>query len=462
MGRTHGHGKGGAPFRAARRSGRLARRMKLTAASVSDVGRERELNEDSFLQDDALGLFVVCDGMGGHAAGEIASRHTATTVQAAVKKHDALIQSVERGDEGHEAIAQMLRGAIEQASRELFDMGKTDRSRKGMGTTCSAVLVVAGKGVLGHVGDSRCYLVRQGKLYQLSEDHTFLQEAIRHGMMTPEQAKQSSHSNIVTRAVGPLESVMVDTLVFDFVAGDTLLLCSDGLHQYFEDGAELAQIVGVDGSIENVAGKLVGMANDRGGSDNVTALVIRALAGDAAEETTETVRMTLVNATFDTLQHVELLSELSSSELMRVTSACKRLEVAAGEAIISESEVSETLYVLLEGQVSVERQGNMLAVLGAGAHFGEMALLSQRPRSATVRAKSGCRLLALDRPSFYALLQQDSLLATKFLWKLAQTLSLRLDDVYLLAEATATSANKTTLRFGLYPSPFNYGSGSGR
>jgi serine/threonine protein phosphatase PrpC/CRP-like cAMP-binding protein len=433
--------------------------MKLSVSSVSDVGRERELNEDSFLSDETLRLYVVCDGMGGHAAGEIASRHTATTIADAVKKNAALIAAVERGEQTHEAVAQMLRSAIEQASAELFDMGKKDRAKKGMGTTCTAVLVVGGKGVLGHVGDSRCYLVRQGKLHQLSEDHTFLQEAIRYGMMTPEQAKQSSHGNIVTRAVGPLESVMVDTLVFDFVTGDTLLLCSDGMHQYFEDAAELARIVGVEGAIDNVAGKLVGLANERGGSDNVTTVVVRALPADAAEETTEVVRMTLVNSTFDTLQHVELLSELSSSELMRVTAACKPLDVKAGEAIISESEGSETLYVLLEGQVTVERQGNMLAVLGAGAHFGEMALLSQRPRSATVRAKSACRLLALDRPAFYALLQQDSLLATKFLWKLAQTLSLRLDDVYLLAESQVMSANKTTLRFGLYPSPFNYGSG---
>lgn len=432
--------------------------MEITAVGVSDVGQVRELNEDFMLEDHALRLYVVCDGMGGHAAGEIASRTTAATVQAHVKENEAILTAVERGEQPHEAVAGILRAAIEKASRDLFAMGTKDRNKKGMGTTCSAVLVIDGKGVLGHVGDSRCYLVRQGKLYQLSEDHTFLQEAIRHGMMTPEQAKQSSHSNIVTRAVGPLESVMVDTLVFDFVAGDTLLLCSDGLHQYFGDAEELAAIVGKEGSIEALPGKLVGMANERGGSDNVTALMIRALAGDAAEESTETQRMTLVNATFDTLQHVELLSELGSSELMRVTSACRPLDVEPGAAIISETEVSETLYVLLEGQVVVERQGNTLAILGAGAHFGEMALLSQRPRSATVRAKTPCRLLALDRSTFYTLLQQDALLATKFLWKLAQTLSLRLDDVYLLAESHASAANKTTLRFGLYPSPFNYGS----
>jgi len=443
------------------RSGRLALLMEITAVGVSDVGQVREHNEDFMLQDDALRLFVVCDGMGGHAAGEVASRDTATMLQSELKANEALLAAVQRGEESHDAIEAVVRAAIEKASRDLYDRGLSDRTKKGMGTTCSAVVVIGGKGVLGHVGDSRCYLVRQGKLYQLSEDHTFLQEAIRHGMMTKEQAKLSSHGNIVTRAVGPMESVIVDTLVFDFVVGDTLLLCSDGLHQYFDEGEELPAIVGREGSIESVPGKLVGMANDRGGSDNVTALVIRALAVDATEESFENTRMTLVNATFDTLQHVELLSELSSAELMKVTSACKPLDIEAGEAIIAEGEVSETLYVLLDGQVAVERSGNVLALLGAGTHFGEMSLLSQRPRSATVRAKTMCHLLALDRPTFYTLLQQDPLLATKFLWKLAQTLSLRLDDVYLLADSQASVANKTTLRFGLYPSPFNYGGGKG-
>jgi len=431
--------------------------MKVAAASLSDVGRHRKLNEDFFLADEPLGLFVVCDGMGGHAAGEVASRHTATTVQAVARQNEGLVRAVARGEQPHESLAAMLRRAIEQSSRELYAAGQSDADRKGMGTTCTAVLVAGGKGVLGHVGDSRCYLVRQGQLHQLSEDHTFLQEAIRHGMLTPEQAKQSSHSNIVTRAVGPLESVIVDTLVFDLVEGDTLLVCSDGLHQYFHDAGELARIAGADAPLDKLAAHLVGLANERGGADNITTVLLRAASGSSEERGPEAARRTEVTATFETLQHIELLSELSTSELLRVTSACRQLDLPPGAEIISESEVSETLYILLEGGVSIARQGSVLASLGAGAHFGEMALLSARPRSATVRTTVESRLLALDRPAFYGLLQQDSLLATKFLWKLAQALSLRLDDVYTLADQQATSAGKSTLRVGLYPSPFPHG-----
>src|SRR5688572_10698137 len=199
--------------------------MQIAAVGKSDVGQERELNEDNFLVDGALSLYVVCDGMGGHAAGEIASKTAAQTVQAHVKGHEATLVAIERGEQPIDAAVPILREAIEMASSTIFNMGKSDKTKKGMGTTCTALLVLGGKGVLGHVGDSRCYLVRQGKLYQLSEDHTFLQEAIRYGMMTPQQAKESSHSNIITRAVGPMEKVIVDTLTFDIVTDDALLLC---------------------------------------------------------------------------------------------------------------------------------------------------------------------------------------------------------------------------------------------
>lgn len=429
--------------------------MQIQAAGKTDVGKERELNEDNMLVDSALCLFVVCDGMGGHAAGEIASKTAAATVQKYVKEREATLVAIERGAEPLDAAVAILREAIETASQTIFDFGKTDRAKKGMGTTCTALLVLGGKGVLGHVGDSRCYLVRQGKLYQLSEDHTFLQEAIRYGMMTPQQAKESSHSNIITRAVGPMEKVIVDTLTFDIVTGDTLLLCSDGLHGYLGDGEELPGLLG-EGTPASMCERFIGLANERGGGDNITAVVVRAEPGDVTEKDLEVQRFTLVSTTFDTLQHVDLFAECSSAEIVRVTSAFKSMDVAAEQQIIAEGEGSETLFVLLEGQVVVERGGQPLAVLGAGSHFGEMALLSHRPRSATVRAKTAARLLALDRPSFYTLLQQDAVLATKFLWKLAQTLSLRLDDFYLLAEQQGALANKSTLRFGLYPSPFNH------
>ncbi len=428
--------------------------MKISVAGETDVGRARQLNEDFLLVDSELGLYVVCDGMGGHAAGEIASSTAAAHVQQLLlDKHEELA-AVDRGELPHDRAAQILREAIEDASQTIFRMGQAETGKKGMGTTFVSLLIRGGKGVMGHVGDSRLYLVRAAQLYQLSEDHTFLQEAIRYGMMTPEQARESTHHNIITRAVGPLESVIVDTLVFDILDGDTLMLCSDGLHGYLAEGAELPGLMSGE-SIPDIAKQLIGIANDRGGADNITSIVLRVESVSSEERTAETARMTLVNEKLDALSNVELFAECSMSELVRVSNAFTPRDVPADTVIIHEGEASETLFVLIEGQAMVERGSLPVALLNAGSHFGEMALLNQRPRSATVRTKTQARILALDRPQFYALLQQDSVLATKFLWRLAQTLSLRLDDFYLFHEAIGGATGKTTMRLGLYPSPFN-------
>lgn len=430
--------------------------MQIAVVGETDVGRERQLNEDFFLVDTELGLYIVCDGMGGHAAGEVASRTAATHVQSMLRAKKEELFAIDRGEQPLERAAQLLREAIEDASQTIYKMGKAESGKQGMGTTFVSLMVRGGKGVMGHVGDSRLYLVRAGQLHQLSEDHTFLQEAIRYGMMTPEQARESTHHNIITRAVGPLESVIVDTLVFDILDGDTLMLCSDGLHGYLGDGGELPAIMGGP-AITDVPKQLIGLANERGGQDNITNIVIRAQSVSFEEKTAETKRMTLVNAKFDALSNIELFVECSMSELVRVGNAFAPMDVEAGTIVIHEGEISETLFVLVDGKMLVERGALPVASLSAGSHFGEMALLSQRPRSATVRAETKCRLLALDRPQFYALLQQDSVLATKFLWRLAQTLSLRLDDFYAYHEATVSSpmGQKSTMRLGLYPSPFN-------
>lgn len=353
-----------------------------------------------------------------------------------------------------------MRDALELASAKIYKMGLSEQGKKGMGTTCCALLVRGDKGVMAHVGDSRLYMLRGGAIHQLSEDHTFLQEAVRHGIMTPEQAKQSTHKNIITRAVGPLEKVIVDTLVFDVLDGDTFLLCSDGLHGYIEEPTELTPILSVP-RLDAVPAQLVELANGRGGADNITVIALRveAESGTQEEKEEQTERATLVNAGLETMRHIQLFEELSMAELLRVSNCCRQQDFAPDQVIIREGESSEALFLLVNGQVVVERNEHPVAILGAGSHFGEMALLSQRPRSATVKARTMANVLVLERPLFFAMLQQDSVLATKFLWRLAQSLSLRLDDFYDLQEAGKDTV-KTTLRFGLYPSPFNHGSGT--
>jgi serine/threonine protein phosphatase PrpC len=433
--------------------------MRIHSFGLSDVGQERKLNEDYFLVDPQLGLYIVCDGMGGHAAGEIASSTAASSIHEHLLAHAANLASIDDGGSS-DRIEATMRDALELASAKIYKMGMSEQGKKGMGTTCCALLVRGDKGVMAHVGDSRLYMLRGGAIHQLSEDHTFLQEAVRHGIMTPEQAKQSTHKNIITRAVGPLEKVIVDTLVFDVLDGDTFLLCSDGLHGYIEEPVELTPILAVP-RLDAVPAQLVELANGRGGADNITVIALRveAEAGTQEEKEEQTERATLVNAGLETMRHIQLFEELSMAELLRVSNCCRQQDFKPDEVIIREGESSEALFLLVNGQVVVERNEHPVAMLGAGSHFGEMALLSQRPRSATVKARTVANVLVLERPLFFAMLQQDSVLATKFLWRLAQSLSLRLDDFYDLQEAGKDTI-KTTLRFGLYPSPFNHGGGT--
>lgn len=305
---------------------------------------------------------------------------------------------------------------------------------------------------MGHVGDSRLYLARGGQVYQLSEDHTFVQEAIRRGLMTPAQAQESGHQNIVTRAVGPSPSVLVDTLVFDVLPGDTLLLCSDGLHDYVNDAGELAAALS-GGRLSNVGTELIATANERGGADNITAIVVRA---GAVEADAQSQRVEEVVAALDTLGHVLLFSDLDMKELVKVANAFRPVDLEPDRVVVREGDVNETLFVIVHGAVSVSRNGAELAVLRAGNHFGEMALLSRRPRSATVHTLEASRLLMLERDRFYELMQGDPVLSAKFLWRLAQTLSLRLDDVYVQQERESENeAKRVTQRYGLFPSPFD-------
>lgn len=441
--------------------------MQIAAFSATDVGRSRTANEDSYLVDSALGLFMVCDGMGGHAAGEVASKQACETVQAELQRARAPLDAVVKGEQSIDVAAGLLREAVMTASATIHALGERDKNRRGMGTTCCALLVLGSKAVMAHVGDSRLYLLREGQLYQMSDDHSFIAEAIKHGVLTEAQAAVSTHRSMLTRAVGPQASVQVDLLVFDVFPQDTLLLCSDGLHQYMQDALELAELLGSDAP-QTTPQKLVQLANARGGVDNITALVLRA-SPDRQSSRADSKRATEVQAQFEAMRNIELFREMTLPELARILHVAQTVDVPDGQIVVREGDRTEMLYVIVAGAVRVQRDGQTIADLGSGSHFGEMALLNQRPRTATVVARLASRLLVLERSAFFGLVQQEPTIASKFLWKLAQTLSLRLDDVYLLQErttevnlpapssspvGTTNAAGRTTARFGTFPSPF--------
>jgi serine/threonine protein phosphatase PrpC len=423
--------------------------MQISAFGKSDVGRVRDHNEDFLLIDAELGLFVVCDGMGGHAAGEVASKMAANAVRDFLRAHKSTLDAFNASEEACQHAAVLLREAIETASSSVYGLASSDRGKHGMGTTCISMLIRGGKGIMGHVGDSRLYLHRDGQVYQLSEDHTYLNEAVRQGVMTREQAALSPHSNVITRAVGTQASVTVDSLLIDVLPGDTYLLCTDGLTPYATDLVELGGLLAADDTA-TIPARLVQLANDRGGEDNVTTLIIRA-AMERPALPLDSQRKLEVGANLEALRFVQLFQDMSMAELVRVHAAFRPVIREAGEVVVTQGETGDSLFVIVAGTVAVTRDGTHLADLRAGAHFGEIALLNTRPRTATATASTPTRLLELSRDQFAELVRNSPELATNFLWKLAQSLSLRLDDMYFL-QAQSTS-KKSTMPLGLLPSP---------
>lgn len=199
----------------------------------TDVGRVRKHNEDAFLHDDALGLYVVADGLGGHAAGEVASEEAVHQVRAWVRRERprvaALVENPYDTDLQNDA-EQIIRGAIQSATYLIHSMAEFDDTKAGMGTTISVLMLLGRVAVVGQVGDSRIYLTRDEQIAQITDDHTLIAAQIREGMITEEEARYAPHRNVITRAVGSHEYVEVDTKVVETVPGDRFLLCTDGLH----------------------------------------------------------------------------------------------------------------------------------------------------------------------------------------------------------------------------------------
>jgi CRP-like cAMP-binding protein len=272
------------------------------------------------------------------------------------------------------------------------------------------------------VGDSRIYLSRGGKVQQVTEDHTVYNELIKRGKLTKEQIEKVQQKNAITRAVGVYERVEVDTLVIELLAGDALVLASDGLHGYLETPDELTEPLHLPGD-ESVK-ELIKLANDRGGKDNITTIVVR-VGEEGAVDAERAKRLALKR---EVLANMPLFSRLTERELLRVMQAVEVREYKDGEAVIREGDKGDELFIVLEGKVRVARGEQVLTHLGPGEHVGEMALIRSVPRSATVSAVGPAELIAIRRADFFEILRKEHEIAVKMLWQFLGVLADRLDQ----------------------------------
>lgn len=249
--------------------------MKANAFGLTDVGRRRENNQDRLLLDAERGVYAVADGMGGHAAGEVASRIAIEALGEAVDG-----DQLGRDAADSEETARRLEGAFLEGNRRICDSVLTRGEWRGMGTTIVALVALRDRVVIGHVGDSRAYVLRDGELQRLTNDHSWVCEQVRLGLLTEEEAKRHPMRNIITRALGNREELDVETSEEPVRPGDIFLLCSDGLNSMLGDEEISAILSSHRADPEKACRALVDGANERGGEDNVTVVVVSAQAAN--------------------------------------------------------------------------------------------------------------------------------------------------------------------------------------
>ena len=239
--------------------------MILRAAAATDVGQRRQGNEDRYALAPALGLFLVADGMGGHTAGQVASELAA----------EATVRAVEALQGASSTLSERLRAAITSANRTIFQTAQGQPEFAGMGTTVVAILSDDRRAALAHVGDSRAYLIRAGRIRQLTDDHSIVGELLRRREISESAAREHPHRHVLTRALGVRETVEPDLAEITPQEGDLFVLCSDGLTAHVENH-EICKVVSDLEDLQESCDELIDLANQRGGEDNITVVIARA------------------------------------------------------------------------------------------------------------------------------------------------------------------------------------------
>ncbi|HEY5962311.1 MAG TPA: cyclic nucleotide-binding domain-containing protein [Polyangiaceae bacterium] len=414
----------------------------VTFGVLTDVGKQRDHNEDNYLVDKKLGLYVVCDGMGGHAAGEVASALAIRTFHEEMKKNFAIVEAYMAGKSAPSSsqddraaddrnskvtrrqVLELLETSVNHASGRVHAEAQKDAAKRGMGTTLVAILVVGQQAFVIWVGDSRIYFLREGVLEQLTEDHTVYNELLKRKRLPREEIEKLPQKNAITRAIGVYEHTEPDTLIVDLVAGDRFLLCSDGLSGYFEEDVEdLGRMMSQPDEAAAVK-TMIDSANHRGGKDNITAVLV--CYGDSSKRDESRARR--VQLKREILARMSLFRALNDREILRLLQVVEVVAFKDEDIVIREGDRGEELFIVLTGSVKVKRGETLLATLGPGDHFGEMALVRSQPRSATVVSDLDSELMVVRRSDFFEILRSEHQLAVKLLWQFLTVLGDRLDE----------------------------------
>jgi serine/threonine protein phosphatase PrpC len=390
--------------------------MLIVHAEQTDRGLVRPRNEDALLADPLHQVFAVFDGVGGQAGGAEASKIAANQLATVVGAHRDLLESFAAGHVSVHELADLLETAIHQASAAIQRHSREHTELIGMATTAAVLLISGSHAFVAHVGDSRVYLLRQGVLHPLTEDHRVMSDLRRRGR-APEGHIGQVFQDALTRALGVLNSARADLLDLETLPGDRFVLCTDGVHGVLEDETLLALLTTKEP--DDAVLRVMQATHEGGAPDNATLVVVDVRDDDTAE------RAQRVRRQLEALHGVTVFRYLPFADLVRVAGIASERELKAGDDVFLEGELGESLFVILSGRASVLKSGIEIARLVPGGHFGEMSLIERSPRTATVRATTPLSLLVIERSNFFALLGEEAT-AVKLLWGLVRMMNARL------------------------------------
>jgi serine/threonine protein phosphatase PrpC len=385
-------------------------------AARTDPGKKRNHNEDALLSLVNEGIFVVADGVGGRACGEVASALCVEAFAEGAPSLRARVQAFEQNPniDARNAVLTAIDETLQTASRRIYETAESE-GRAGMTTTVVAAVLAAGTAFVAHVGDSRAYLVRGGELRQLTEDHSMVNELVRTGKMTYAEARASRHRHVITRAVGLYPTVQPSLAAVDLLPGDRLLLCSDGLSDVVPPEGLLHDASGAD--LEGAVDALLHAALERGGPDNITVILLDPEGTDRGDE---------VAARAALLETIFLFEDLPYAARVQVGRIVEEHYFAPGELLVEQGSPGTSMFVILEGDVAVRVNGVEVARLGAGEHFGELALSDEQPRSASVAAVTFGSAISVSAEQLREFCRREPELGNEVLWKMMRVLGLRL------------------------------------
>ena len=381
--------------------------MKHEAFGKSDSGKNRNYNEDAFVLDASLGLYLICDGLGGPPAGELACQTACTTIQTIVDQSRAMLEELDKQGENAETgkAIDMVTTAMQTAGRQVYKTLMAKTAGKG-GCTIALLLLVGRYAIIAHIGDCRIYLIRDEQAHRITDDHA---------RMVPKENSRGERK-VLQRVLGLHEEVEVETLVMELMPHDIYMMTTDGLHDYFPDDdlANCCRKV----QLGNIPNTLIRAANERGGKDNATVIVTRI----------ESVRMSEVDPAqqVNVLKKIPLFYKLDYRELVQLSEVTRIRKYQDGELIIQDGEEGRDLFILLAGKARVSKLQETLAELTPGSFFGEGGLIEPEGRNADVIANGRVTAMIIGRVDLLRLLDEDPVMCTKVLWSMCTMLNKRL------------------------------------